>query len=294
MFTRSRYLRFLIGSVLKISPPFIIKRKSIYSRLSFTRDIKTSLEGKEILFHCHNEEISNSIFYTGFFGDYEGQTIKMWHQISKNLELQTALDIGAFTGFFSLVAASANPKMEIHAFEPNPITFKVLKKNLDLNNFENIKISNFGLSSKNGHEKFFNFGDTFSPGMTSVNHQFVDPNSSQASFEMRDILDIRKKLYKKIDLIKLDIERAELHLLQHAKNIIYEDKPIIFCEVLDTEMYESFQSFFQEMEYEYVQIDDEKKQYFFTSKMINREMIGRNWIMYPRGLKEDLLSIFRG
>ena len=215
------------------------------------------------MFHCHNEEISNTIFYTGFFGDYEGQTIKMWHQISKNLELHTALDIGAYSGFFSIVAASANPTMEIHAFEPNPITFKILKKNLDLNNFENVKISNFGLSSKNGHEKFFNFGDTFNPGMTSVNHRFVDSNFIQASFEIRDILDLRKKLYKKIDLIKLDIERAELPLLQHAKSIIYEDKPIIFCEVLDAEMYDSFQNFFQEMEYEYVQIDDEKKQYFF-------------------------------
>ena len=97
---------------------------------------------------------------------------------------------------------------------------------------------------------------------------------------------------RKIDLIKLDIERAELPLLQHAKKIVYDDRPTFFCEVLDTEMYSSFQTFFEEMEYEYIQISDAKKQYFFTTQIINKEYIGRNWIIYPREHKEKLLSIF--
>lgn len=292
MIHKRRYFRFLIGLTLKKFFPFVIKRKAVYSRLSFTKDTETLVEDKNLFFHCHNEEISNSIFYTGIFGDYEGQTIKMWYQICKNLSLNTALDVGAFTGFFSFVAASANPKIEIHAYEPNPVTFKILQKNLDLNNCDNVTINNFGLSNKNGHEKFFNFGGGVNPGMTSVDHQYVNTNLSHSLFEIRDILEIKKILNKKIDLIKLDIERAELEILHRAKDIIDYDKPIIFCEILDIEMYDSFQDFFQDLTYEYIQIDDEKKQYYFTPRISNNQNIGRNWIFYPKELKDQLSSIF--
>ena len=57
-------------------------------------------------------------------------------------------------------------------------------------------------------------------------------------------------------------------------------------------MYSSFQNFFEEMEYEYIQISDLKKQYFFTRQIIDKEYIGRNWIIYPKEQKEKLLSVF--
>ena len=292
MIKNNRNFRFFLGSTLKKFLPFLIKKKSIYSRLSFTRDVKATIEKREIFFHCHNEQISNSIFYTGFFGDYEGQTIKMWYEICKKLQYKTILDIGAYTGLFSLVAALVNPNAKIHAYEPNPVTFGFLKKNLSLNNFKNIKINNFGLSTKDGNLEFYNYGETFSPGMTSVNSKFVKSNLKSSIFEIADLLVVAKKLNRKIDLIKLDIERAELPLLEHARKIIYENRPTIFCEILENKMYSSFQNFFEEMEYEYIQISDSKKQYFFTRQIIDKEYIGRNWIIYPKEQKEKLLSVF--
>jgi FkbM family methyltransferase len=292
MSKKNRKFRFLIGLAFKKFLPSLIKKKSIYSHLSFTKDVKIPIGEKEIFYHCHNEQISNSIFYTGIFGDYEGQTIKMWYQISKNSQYKTILDIGAYTGLFSLVAASANSNSNINAYEPNPVTFRFLKKNIDLNNFKNIKINNFGLSDKDEYLEFFNYGDSFTPGMTSVSSKHVDSNLKSSFFETKDILAVVKKLHRKIDLIKLDIERAELPLLHRVIKVINKDRPTIFCEVLDREMYSSFQTFFEEMKYEFIQISDVKKQYFFTSLIINKEYIGRNWIIYPQENKEKLLSIF--
>ena len=43
---------------------------------------------------------------------------------AKKLQYKTILDIGAYTGLFSLVAAAlVNPNAKIHAYEPNPVTF---------------------------------------------------------------------------------------------------------------------------------------------------------------------------
>lgn len=292
MFLRNRNLRFLIGSALKRIFPRIAKNKAIYRYLSFTRVTNISILDKQLKLYCHNEEISNSVFYTGIFGDYEGQTLKMWHQTSKFLKQGIVLDIGAYTGIFSLTALSANPKLCIHAFEPNPFTFNFLKKNIDLNNLNNVVIYNFGLSSKSGTEKFYNFGDSASSGMTLINHQHVNPNLSHSEFKVRDISDFRKALNEKISLIKLDIERAELQLLKHAEDIIKNDRPIIFCEILDIDMYEDFQTFFEKLEYEYVQISDSQNKFFYKSDISNSNMIGRNWILFPGELKQDLISAF--
>ncbi len=41
---------------------------------------------------------------------------------------RTFLDVGANTGFYSILAATINPKCAIHAFEPVPAIFDSLKK----------------------------------------------------------------------------------------------------------------------------------------------------------------------
>ena len=111
-------------------------------------------------------------------------------------------------------------------------------------------------------------------------------------FEIADLLVVAKKLNRKIDLIKLDIERAELPLLEHARKIIYENRPTIFCEILENEMYSSFQNFFEEMEYEYIQISDSKKQYFFTRQIIDKSILVEIGLFILKSKKEKLLSVF--
>ena len=63
-------------------------------------------------------------------------------------------DIGANTGSYSLVAASLNKKVNVHAFEPVDAAFNMLVSSKNLSNFDNIKPNNIALSNFNGESTF--------------------------------------------------------------------------------------------------------------------------------------------
>ena len=84
----------------------------------------------------------------------------------------------------------------------------------------------------------------------------------------------------------MDIERAELPILIHAKDYIKKDRPIIFCEVLDKTAYKEFDNFFNGLDYKIIKIDDKRKLHYHTQAMSDESKVGRNWIFYPSEKKE--------
>lgn len=280
----NRNTRYYVGCFLKRFLPNLIKKRSIYSRLSFTRIASTQIHNKKLSFHCHAEDLSNTIFYTGVFGDYEGQTLKMWHEIIHGLSLKTVMDIGAYSGIFALTAALADEEIDIHAYEPNPFAFKLLTKNCNLNSLSNIRAYECAIAEYNGKQEFYMFGNSYSTGMTSVNHRKVHHDMTMGSFEAKDIFKAREEIDKKLDLIKLDIERAELPLLKHATKLLETDRPIIFCEILDAADYFDYQVLFEALDYGFIQVNDDDHNYTHCQSISDHgnRSLGRNWIFYPK------------
>ena len=278
-----RKIRYFLGKLLY---PLVRRNKDIYKRLSFTKDVSTTVGDKELFFHCHNEVVSNKIFYTGVFGDFEGETLRLWHDCILKLQPKLILDIGAFTGIYSLLAALLDKTSKIYAFEPNPITFKFLEKNIRLNSFSNVHPFNYGVSTFNGEQTFYNWGERADSGMSIINHQFIEKDLGKISLKVKDFAHIRTDANQRIDLIKMDIERAELPILIHAKEYIKKDRPVIFCEVLDKTAYKEFDNFFNGLDYNFIKIDDKNKHNFHSQIMADESIVGMNWIFYPAEKKE--------
>ena len=278
-----RKIRYFLGKLLH---SLVRRNKDIYKRLSFTKDVSTTVGDKELFFHCHNEVVSNTIFYTGVFGDFEGETLRLWHDCILKLQPKLILDIGAFTGIYSLLAALLDKTSKIYAFEPNPITFELLEKNIRLNSFSNVHSFNYGVSTFSGEQTFYNWGERADSGMSIINHQFVEKDLGEVTLKVKNSADIRTDANQKIDLIKMDIERAELPILIHAKEYIKKDRPVIFCEVLDKKAYKEFDIFFNGLDYNFIKIDDKNKHNFHSQIMADESVVGMNWIFYPAEKKE--------
>ena len=277
MITKRR-LRYYLGTLLR---PLIKSHKKLYSKFSFTGDIEINFDSKKLLLHCHQQEISNSIYYSGIFGDFEGESLRLWKECIVSLNPKIILDIGAYDGIYSCVAALYSDKSIIHAFEPNDLTFKILEKNISLNAFTNIVPCNYGVSTSSGEQAFYNSGNTVSAGMSLVNHRYVNKDLGEIRFQVRDFLEVNESFNTKIDLIKMDIERAELSLIKHIKSILNKDRPIIFCEILDQDAYAEFGKLFNEIGYKYLKIDDKNKCHHHVSNMSLETPVGLNWIFYP-------------
>jgi O-antigen biosynthesis protein len=83
---------------------------------------------------------------------YEGTTTNLITNLAMNAKL--FIDVGAHYGYFSLAVAQANPDCRIVAYEPVPQNYKAFLKNIEINNFHNIKVMNQAVSDKEGYEEF--------------------------------------------------------------------------------------------------------------------------------------------
>ena len=155
----------------------------------------------------------------------------------------------------------------IYCFEPNKRAFEKLK--IVTKKFKNIKIFNFGISSKESNQilytpKIKNF---FFDILSSANLVSVKKNLSRVGFDIskfkfqKEIVKFKKinKSIKRVCIIKIDVEGFEFEVIKGIKKIIEQNKPLIFIEYHKT----SFESINRYLK-------DYKKFYFnnFENKLI--------------------------
>ena len=148
-----------------------------------------------------------------------------------------AIDVGVYRGVYSFKMAE-NFK-HVHSFEPNPLLFSYLNKNLS-EIIANISLYNYALSNKNEFAKlkipyrgksFFknNIEEIYQLGRGTIhkNNNFQNFNSYEV--ECKKLDDIIKD--KEISFIKIDVEGHELNVIEGALNIIKKCKPSLLIEI---------------------------------------------------------------
>ena len=288
-------LKYIAGKLGKSFRRFFKIRlpKNIYKSLGFHGTFLVPLNGKKIIFNNFRDEISNDIFYSGIFGNYEGFSLKIWNHLCLKVNKSYVLDVGGYTGVYSLVAASANSQINIQTYEPHPNTFKLLKKNIFSNSYKNINLNNFALSDKDEDLIFYNSLGNCPSGFSSINHSFIEKDSGTLACKARNINDVLQNECSdmKISLIKIDIERAELPLLTLIIKRIIHDQTCVLCEVLDWESYNKFDELFTANHFYSILIDDVNHKAMRVEKLNGEEKVGRNILFVPKELDFEIDKI---
>jgi len=150
------------------------------------------------------------IYYDIYFKDiYHRELIKNGMSI---------IDIGAHIGLYTVLAAEkVGNTGKIIAIEPEPQNYKQLLENIKLNSFRNVIPVNCGLGIRNSLEKLY-----INPYKT-CSHTFVLEKNGNYFIEVRvKTLDsLREELnLKKVDIIKIDTEGAEIPVLKGAEKTL--------------------------------------------------------------------------
>ncbi len=130
----------------------------------------------------------------------------------------TIIDVGANIGYYALIEAKAGAK--VFAIEPSEKNFEMLKKNIEINELQQkISVSKLAISDKEGEEKFYLVG--------AYNRNSLIPSGNNSINVKTISLDyyFKKEKIKKADLIRMDIEGAELKALNGMKNILSKNPP---------------------------------------------------------------------
>ena len=141
-----------------------------------------------------------------------------------------ALDVGVYRGVYSY-KLSQNFK-NIHSFEPNPLLFPYLEKNL-IKIISNVKLYNLALSNENGvtelklplrTKSIFkdNIEELFQLGAATMHPNNKIDNYKKVPIKKKRLDDI--EIGNKIGLIKIDVEG-------HEKNVLKNNKPVLLVEI---------------------------------------------------------------
>lgn len=167
---------------------------------------------------------------------YERHLIQKFYHLLPREEPFVALDIGAQTGCFSLMAKFF-PNSQWYAFEPIIEAATVLKKNLALNGIDNVHVENVAVSDISG-TTYLSMPNKDNWGLSTIgSNPLRFAVQSQREVSCID-LDSFVGLHgiKKVHFMKLDTEGAELLILRGAKNMLLRDHPIIVMEYNETNM----------------------------------------------------------
>lgn len=146
----------------------------------------------------------------------------------------TIFDVGSHIGLSILYFKTIYPNAKITGFEPNQNTFPILEENIYSNNIDNVTLHNIALGLKNTNRKLYI--DT--SGECAFSTSSFTKNAWNGKQLTKPITVKTKKLStyidKEIDLLKIDVEGAELEIIKDlyntgkitmVKNIIIEYHP---------------------------------------------------------------------
>ena len=138
-------------------------------------------------------------------------------------------DCGANQGIFTLAASKlVGDKGKIFSFEPQPYATRCLKDNLQLNNLDNVTVTEAAVSDQAGSV-------TLDVSQSNVAASIVNDfgGTDTLNVETVKLDDIANEYGDMPNVIKLDVEGAEFMALQGAVDILEASKPTLVLEVWD-------------------------------------------------------------
>lgn len=188
----------------------------------------------EILIPSNNLRflVANDLIWAYSSGDYyETNVIHFLDEVVKNYHQPVLIDVGANCGYFSTRYAAQCKK--VFSFEPVKGTFSLLKGNIKRNGIRNAAPFNLGLSDKAG-EICINIYN--SSGNNSIfervlpaGHNLKKTGTEKIKLDTLDNLIGNDKVAPP-DIIKIDVEGAELLVLKGAEQTILKHRPTILLE----------------------------------------------------------------
>jgi len=176
------------------------------------------IEGHKMFLDQHD---TLKLSTNGIFEPFETNLVKK--AVRKG---SVVLDIGANIGYYTLIFAKlVGEQGKVFAFEPEPFNFKLLKKNVEINNYQNVILQNSAVSNNNGKTKLY-----LSQEQSGTHRIFPSHicSNNYVEVEMVRLDDYFKKnvLAEKISFIKIDVEGAELGVLKGMKSLLELNKKL--------------------------------------------------------------------
>lgn len=141
----------------------------------------------------------------------------------------TFFDVGANIGLISFFVKKFYPGSKIFAFEPGKTVSQCLKKTIEVNHVEGFTVITKGVAASSGVAEFYI--DPKSTGGSSLTRKhFEKDNKNIERIELISLDEFVLESKEIPSLVKVDVEGAEHLVLEGAKNLIKNHRPVFIIE----------------------------------------------------------------
>jgi len=189
-------------------------------------------DNKKILLEGMAEALAvRKLFWRGFDGVYPGFS-EVFFQLSTSSNV--IIDLGSYFGYYSLIAAKANPEARIFSVDPVESSMNLQTRIFTSNAVSNVTLCQVAISERSGKTAFYmpSFSHSSIPNIGSLVNRFgpgthySDRGSIKIEVDaMR--LDEFVDFYEigRVDLIKFFVEEMEMSVFKSGKSTLEKYRP---------------------------------------------------------------------
>jgi FkbM family methyltransferase len=175
-----------------------------------------------------------------WLGSYEKNKCELFERSIQAGDV--VFDIGAHVGFYTLLASHlAGPQGKVFAFEPLPRNIRYLKEHLRMNHVENVTLFEAALSDRTGAAYFSASGDSSMGSLSNCGGLAVTTLTLDSLWQNQGL--------PLPQVVKIDVEGAELAVLHGGQALIQAARPIIFLATHGTEVHAKCLDWLQSADY---------------------------------------------
>ncbi len=265
-------------------------RKLILQRIRYSGISKLEIDDVQFkMYSKFDDGIVDSLY---FKNDSYSELIeaKIFKELAK--QSKVIIDIGANTGLYSIISRKVNQKAEVYAFEPYHINVKRLRKNLIINEIQDVIISENALGDSNKEIEFTvpekeQICDVLSADFEFSNkfyRNWINYKTVKVPQITLDYFLTHKKI-PNINLIKIDVENYETFVLKGALDSLKKYSPVILIEFfVDDKKIEFYEKHLKPLGYISYTI---LKEGIIRTETINQKSACRNFILSKNKSKEQ-------
>jgi len=142
------------------------------------------------------------------------------------------IDVGANIGWYTTLFARSCPRGQCHTFEPQPSVFQELADNCALNGLDgNVTLNNMAVGAESGVGRIYS-PTTLPHPYASISIEAAEGGAPTACRMTSLDAYVSNRGLSRVDLVKVDVEGAELMVLQGAEGLIRRvDSPLWLLEM---------------------------------------------------------------
>ncbi len=163
-----------------------------------------------------------------------------WMEICLRVFLQLKsgciLDVGTNIGILLVNLKCIEKEREYYGYEPNPVCVFYCQELVRLNNFKSSQVYTVALSNKYNTASFFvnTIGDKGGTLLDRFRNRDRELYSEYNTLTNTGDSMVGLSNMNQIAMIKIDVEGAELEVLEGFQNTLQKNRPFVYCEMLNS------------------------------------------------------------